>query len=435
MAPQQYEKGSKKLINAWAMYDWANSVYSLVITSAVFPIYYNAVTTTDKNAVRNDVDFFGMSIENSALLAYAISFSFMVLVLIMPIISSISDYIGRRKIFMQFFCYMGATACASLFFFTGENVEFGIIASVIASIGFGGSIVFYNSYLPIIAHPEQQDKVSARGFSMGYFGSVLLLVFNLVMIQKPDLFGITDPGLPARISFLMVGIWWAGFAQYTFYYLPSKVFERKAGGNVIARGFQELLKVFKQVKADPRLRLFLPGFFFYIMGVLTVIYLASTFGTDELKLDSGFLIMTILVIQLVAILGAVIFANLSARIGNLPAIITAVIIWIFICFAGYFVTEKWGFLAMAGAVGMVMGGVQALSRSTYSKLLPETKDHASFFSFYDVAEKLATMLGTLSFGILVDITGGMRTSILMLAIFFILGLLFIWPLRKVDLSH
>ncbi len=431
---QKYEKGSKKLINAWAMYDWANSVYSLVITAAVFPIYYDAVTTIKEGdqIVSDKVSFFGMEFVNAALYSYAISFSFLVLVFIMPIVSSIADYTGKQKRFMQFFCYLGAISCGILFFFTGrDNIELGIIASVMASIGFAGSLVFYNAYLPVVALPEQQDKVSARGFAMGYIGSVILLVFNLAMILQPALFGITDPSLPARISFVTVAIWWISFAQITFYHMPDNVFDKKSEGNVFLNGFKELKKVFKQVVAIPRLRLFIPGFFFYSMGVLTVIYLASIFGSKELQLESSFLIITILVIQLVAVVGALLFARISPKIGNISTIMLAVAFWSLICFAGYFVYDKWSFIALAVGVGMVMGGIQALSRSTYAKLLPkETEDLASFFSFYDVAEKLATVLGTLTFGVLVEITGGMRTSLLALVTYFVIGFIFMFLLRK-----
>ena len=429
-----FQKGDKKIINAWAMYDWANSVYSLVITVAVFPIYYNAITTTKDDAgnVTSDlVSFFGMEFINTELLSYVISASFFMMVILSPILSAIADYTGRQKFFMRMFCYIGSFACMFLFFFTPDTFEAGMIAFFMASVGFTGSIVFYNSYLPIIAEPEDHDRISAKGFSLGYIGSVILLVFNLVMIQKPDLFGITDPSLPARISFLSVGIWWFAFAHIPLHYLPSNVFKKEAKGNILFKGYEELGKVFRQVKGLPRLRNFIFAFFFYSMGVQTVIYLASSYGTKELGIETTFLIISILAIQLVAIVGALFFSRSSAKIGNIPSLMLACTIWGVICIVGYFVSNQWQFLGMAAAVGFVMGGIQALSRSTYAKMLPKTEDTATFFSFYDITEKLATSSGTLVFGYLIFLTGSMRASILPLVIFFIIGLVFLTLVKRI----
>ncbi len=429
-----FKKGDKKIINAWAMYDWANSVYSLVITVAVFPIYYNAITTTKDAAgeVTSDmVSFFGMQFINTQLLSYVISASFFVMVLLSPILSAMADYTGRQKFFMRVFCYIGSLSCMALFFFTPETFEFGMIAFWMASIGFTGSIVFYNSYLPVIADTEDHDKISAKGFALGYAGSVILLVFNLMMIQKPEWFGITDPSLPARISFLSVGIWWFLFAHIPFHYLPSNVFKKEAKGNIIFKGYQELGKVFRELKGLPRLRNFIFAFFFYSMGVQTVIYLASSYGSKELGIETGFLIMSILAIQLVAIAGAFFFSRSSSKIGNIPSLMLACSIWGLICIIGYFVANKWQFLGMAASVGFVMGGIQALSRSTYAKMLPETEDTATFFSFYDITEKLATSSGTLVFGYLIYLTGSMRASILPLIIFFIIGLFFLTLVKRI----
>lgn len=429
-----FQKGDKKIINAWAMYDWANSVYSLVITVAVFPIYYNAITTTKDDAgnVTSDlVSFFGMEFINTELLSYVISASFFVMVILSPILSAIADYTGRQKFFMRMFCYIGSFACMFLFFFTPDTFEAGMIAFFMASVGFTGSVVFYNSYLPIIAEPEDHDRISAKGFSLGYIGSVILLVFNLVMIQKPELFGITDPSLPARISFLSVGIWWFAFAHIPLHYLPSNVFKKEAKDNILFKGYEELGKVFRQLKGLPRLRNFIFAFFFYSMGVQTVIYLASSYGTKELGIETTFLIISILAIQLVAIVGALFFSRSSARIGNIPSLMLACTIWGVICIVGYFVSNQWQFLGMAAAVGFVMGGIQALSRSTYAKMLPQTEDTATFFSFYDITEKLATSSGTLVFGYLIFLTGSMRASILPLVIFFIIGLVFLILVKRI----
>jgi UMF1 family MFS transporter len=306
-----------------------------------------------------------------------------------------ADYRGIKRAFMQFFCILGSAACVFLFFFTGkENLWIGITGFFLASIGWSGSIVFYNAFLPEIADKEHHDKVSARGFALGYIGSSLLLIFNLIMIMQPQLFGISDGGLPARISFLMVGCWWAGFAFFTFRHLPKRTRRRTVEGNVLLKGFEELVEVFKQVRKQKVLPVFLLSFFFYNMGVQTVMYVAALFGDKELKLESSQLILTVLIIQFVAIAGAYLFSHLSFRFGNFRALMIAIVVWIGICIAAFYTYTSMQFYAVAFLVGMVMGGIQSLSRSTYSKLLPETHDTASYFSLYDVCEKIGLVLGT-----------------------------------------
>lgn len=413
------------------MYDWANSVYSLVITSTIFPIYYNSITTVNGNDM---VTFLGLHFKNSALYTFALSFAFLVIALLSPILSGIADSRGNKKSFMKFFCITGATACAALYFFVSVNtVWLGISAFVIATIGFAGSIVFYNAFLPEIASVENQDKVSAKGFALGYIGSSLLLIFNLVMIQKPEWFGIASAGSASRISFVAVGLWWVGFASITFIGVPevAKEYENKKQNllNVYAHGYREIKKVWNELKSQKELKTFLSAFFFYNMGVQTVMYVASLFGAKEIKMDSGQLIMTILIIQFVAMIGAYIFSTLSKKLSNIIALEIAVAIWIGICVSAYFIYQSTSFMALAGVVGLVMGGIQSLSRSTYSKMLPATKDHASYFSFYDVCEKVSLVLGTLCYGMIEEITGSMRNSIFALATFFIVGILF---LRAVD---
>jgi UMF1 family MFS transporter len=422
------EKGNKKIINAWALYDWANSVYPLVITSTIFPIYYNAVTTHNGSDI---INLFGRHYKNTALYSYALSFSFLLIVILSPMLSGIADYSGNKKKFMQFFCYLGSISCSSLFFFTSiDRLWLGLIALVLATVGFAGSIVFYNAYLPEIADPKDQDKVSAKGFAMGYIGSSLLLIFNLTMVLKPAMYGITDTSIPARIAFLTVGIWWAGFAQITFKHLPNNVYNRKVRGNVLLKGYKELQKVWREVKRTKRVKTFLWSFFFFNIGVQTVMYVAALFGDKELKMDSGQLIITVLIIQFVAIAGAYLFSALSKKKGNSYALIIAIIIWIAVCIGAYFVYTAQGFYVIAFVVGLVMGGIQSLSRSTYSKLLPETKDHASYFSFFDVCDKLGIVLGTLMYGLIEELTGSMRYSIIVLTLFFVIGLFLLLRIPK-----
>lgn len=424
------EIGSKKLINAWAFYDWANSAYSLVISTAVFPIFYAAV-------VAEKIDFLGITFERTVLYDYTIALAFFIVAIISPLLSGIADYTGNKKKFMQFFCYLGATACMGLFFFDGENVFFGLAMSLIASIGFWGSLVFYNAFLPEVAKPEQQDAASAKGFAQGYIGSTLLLIVNLVMIMKPALFGFTEDAskLPSQISFLMVGLWWIGFAQITYRRLPNNVYERKPDDDYFFKGYSELRLVWKQLSDLKQLKRFLGGFFFYSMGVQTVILLAGLFGKEVLELETDKLIKTIIIIQFVGIGGAYLFAFISKKMGNISGLKIAILLWAVVC-VGAFLLDKnnpsvdFHFYALGGLVGLVMGGIQALSRSTYSKMLPETQDHATYFSFYDVTEKVAVVIGMFSFGLITALSGSMQNASLVLLIFFMLGFIFISRVKK-----
>ncbi len=413
-----------KVQGAWAMYDWANSVYSLVITSTIFPVYYNSVTKGVDGSDR--VDFFGWEVVNTVLYSYSISFSFLVIAVLSPLLSGMADASGKKLLFMKFFAYLGSASCIGLFFFEGKNLEFGIICSVLASIGYAGSIVFYNAYLPEIAEEKEYDFLSARGFALGYIGSVILLVFNLLMIQFPDWFGIPEGSFAARFSFLVTGVWWAGFSQIPFRFLPKNPYKKKIESKLLLKGYQEIRKVFSQVRKIPVMNRFLASFFFYSMGVQTVMYLAASFGDKELGLPGDQLILTVLIIQLVAIGGSYLFALVSKYYGNKISLMIMVVIWIGICGAAYYVYSVYEFYALAFVVGMVMGGIQSLSRSTFSKLIPdETTDHASFFSFYDVTEKLAIVIGTFTYGAVEQLTGSMRNSAVSLGVFFFVGLGFL----------
>jgi UMF1 family MFS transporter len=424
---EQLIKNDPKTITGWAMYDWANSVYSLVITSTIFPVYYNSAT---RAAFGSDViSFFGWKLSNTELYAYAISLSFLIVAFLSPLLSGIADYSGSKKSFMKFFAYLGSISCCALYFFTGKNVEYGLACSVLASIGFAGSLVFYNAFLPEIATEDQFDKVSAKGFSLGYIGSVILMIFNLAMIMKPGWFGISDVTTASKISFVTVGLWWAGFSQITFARLPNGI-SRIEKGHYLSKGFNELVLVWNKLKELPETKRFLTAYFFSNMGVQTVMYLAATFGEKELHLESSYLIGAILVIQLVAIAGAQLFAKVSEKRGNVFSLCIMMVIWACICAGAYFVTGPKMFFILAFVVGMVMGGIQSLCRSTYSKLLPPTKDHASFFSFYDVLEKIGIVLGTALFGIMEAITGSMRNSLWPLMVFFIIAFFIV---RKVKI--
>jgi UMF1 family MFS transporter len=413
----------QRTIDGWCFFDWANSAYSLVITATIFPVYYGAVTP-------DPAVFFGVPLEKAALYSYAISFSFLLIAVLSPVLSGIADYSGKKLAFMRFFTLLGSAACLTLFWFTGENVELGILASVVASIGYSGALVFYNAYLPEIVTPDRYDAVSARGFSFGYGGSVLLLVFNLGLILNYQALGFADNLWLTRAAFLSVALWWVAFAQLTFARLPKGGVARPITAGILAQGFRELAKVWRAVQQQPNTLRYLVAFFLYNTGVQTTIYLAALFGSEELKMEGGKLIGTILLLQIVAILGAYLFAKLSARRGNRYALVAILLVWIAVCFAAYFVYTETAFYLLAAGVGLVMGGVQSLSRATYTKLLPEgTTDTASYFSFYDVLDKCSTVLGTSVYGTIVALTGSMRGSTLALSAFFLAGLLVLLTVR------
>lgn len=431
---QHIVKGDKRIIRGWVMYDWANSVYQLTIASAIFPIYYNSVTRTGDDFT---VSFFGASITNTVLYSWAIAAAYFLVAILSPLFSSMADYTGRRKGFMRAFTLIGAISCGALFFFDKEHIELGVIAFTLGTIGYGGSIVFYNSFLPVIAEPEDQDRISARGYAMGYLGGVVLLLFNLLMIMRPDIFGLAaGTSLPARISFVTVFIWWIGFSQITFSRLPKYTFrQRIKRDSVLTNGYRELRTVFTHIRKSGTLSLYLTGFFFLMMGLLTTMFMAATYGEKQIGLKEDVLIPTILAIQLVGMLGAWMFARISEKWGNLRALMITIVMWSVICIGAFYITNAIEFLTAAFFIGLVMGGSQSLARSTYSKMLPQdTTDHTSYFSFYDVMEKLATVAGTFSFGAIEALTGSMRYAVLAIAIFFVISLFFMLMLyRKTSL--
>jgi UMF1 family MFS transporter len=474
------ETASKKVITGWAMYDWANSVYNLVITTTFFPIYF--IAATHHHFKSDEIPFLGSHVNNSSLYSYALAAAYLIIALLYPILTSIADTRGNKKNFMRFFCYMGALGCSALYFFNGANLMLGIVCLILASMGYVGSLVFYNAYLPEIAAPEDQDSVSAKGYAYGYIGSVILQVigFAVVLLTQDK-----DPFIGSRVTFLLVGIWWAGFAQMTFAVLPKTgaAIARKA--NILKTAFGEVKKVYGEIKKMAVLKRYLRGFFFYSMGVQTVMMAATLFGSKVLKLEDTKLIVTIVLIQLIAIVGAVWMSKLSARFGNIRVLMGVIVFWIMICVSAYITAgraenlkdfhdriaeltqqkedllarraqmdvavfdkedayvegelSRWkmdlaphqepieySFYVLALAVGLVMGGIQSLSRSTYSKLMPETKDTASYFSYYDITEKFAIVIGMTTFGFIEQLTGSMKNSLIFLIVFFVIGLAWLY---------
>ncbi|MDB4112867.1 MFS transporter [Flavobacteriaceae bacterium] len=420
-------KGSKKLINAWAFYDWANSVYSLVISSAIFPIYYAALF-----AENNQIDFFGYDVKNTAMISFVTGCAFLVVAFISPLLSGIADFIGNKKRFMQFFVYLGSFSCVGLYWFQLESIYLGLFFYFLAMIGLWASLVFYNSYLPDVAYPEQQDRVSARGYSMGYIGSVLLLLFNLSMVMKPELYGIEGTAgeaamLAMRYSFVSVGVWWFLFSQLSLYFLPKgNKNNEKITRHILWNGFRELRTVYKQMEGNFPLKRYLTAFFVYSLAVQTVMLVAAYFGEEEIAWGSDSdktmgLIVSILLIQIVAIFGSILAARASVRFGNIPTLIVINVVWAIICAYAFTIETPIQFYYVAGFVGLVMGAIQSSSRAAYSKFLPETDDTTSYFSFYDVAEKVGIIFGMFLFGAIDQITGSMRYSIVFFGVFFVFG--------------
>lgn len=456
---QHYPKGNKKLLNAWAFYDWANSVYTLTIASSIFPIFYSAlfINQTDKVIVA-----FGFPFKSTALITFVTAFTFLVVALTSPILSGIADYIGNKKNFMKFFCYVGGLGCIGLYWFSLDNIHWSLLFYFMGLLGYWGSLVFYNSYLPDIAFPEQQDSISAKGFSLGYIGSVLLLLLNLAMVLYPAFFGfvisiasdILNNGTEIeianaleaakdaaslnamRVSFVTVGIWWILFSQYTFYILPAGVSSgNKVTKSIVFNGFKELRSVWKGLTDNLRLKRYLSAFFVFSMAVQTIMLVAVYFGEEEIAWGDSDqktmgLIGSILIIQLVAVAGPFLTSKASAKFGNIPVLITVNFVWMFLCFYAYFMITPTDFYIAAALVGFIMGGIQSLARSTYSKFLPETTDTTSYFSFYDVAEKIGIVIGMIIFATIDQISGSMRNAILFLFVFFLIGIILLFRVPK-----
>lgn len=418
-------KGEKKVLNAWAFYDWANSVYALVISSSIFPLFYGALFRLED---KESASFFGVDTPSESIISYVTAIGFLIIAFISPLLSGVADYLGNKKFFLKLFCFVGSVSCMMLYFFDLNSLYISLFFYMMALIGFWGSLVFYNSYLPDIAYPEQQDAISAKGYSLGYIGSVILLIINLAMVMKSELFGFDGPMQAMKFSFVLVGIWWLGFSQISYRLLPNFRNSKKISTQVFFSGFKELKLIFKELKQYPVLKGYLGAFFVYSMAVQTVMIIAAYFGEKEVQWQDDDqrqmgLIVSILLIQLIAVVGAILTSKLSKRIGNINALIVINTAWIFICICAYFVVKPVEFYIVAAMVGLVMGGIQSLSRSTYSKLLPETKDTTSFFSFYDVTEKIGIVIGMLVYGVVAQITGKMQNAILFLVVFFAIGII------------
>jgi len=427
-----HPRGSKKLIGAWTLYDWANSVYSLVISSAIFPIYYSQYIFSDTNSVL----LFNLNINKDTLISSVSGISFLIIAFLSPLLSGIADYIGNKKIFMKFFVYMGSLSCISLYWFELETIEISLFFYVLALIGYWGSLVYYNSYLTDITFSKQTNSVSARGFAMGYIGSVILLLINLIMINFHETFGFESEIYAMKFSFAIVGVWWLGFSQYSFYHLPRGNKGVKVPKNIIWNGFKELKNVYKIIRSSKRFTRFLLAFFIFSFSLQTVLYIASYFGVNEIDWtgsdQTSGLIISILLIQIVAIGGAYLFTGLAKKFGNNLILTFAIFLWGAVCLYAYFINTPMEFYMIAGLVGLLMGGTQPIARATFSLFIPDTKDTTSFFSFYDVTEKIGIVFGMLFYAIAAQVTGSVRFSVIIFMFFFFLGAVLLTRVPRID---
>ena len=423
-------KNDKRVVKGWLMFDWANSVYPLVILSTVFPVYYASIAVEQGKDI---VSLFGVEWENTVLLDVILSISYLLVAFMNPVLSGIADRTGNKKLFLKIFNGIGVIGCMSMFFFIEGRIWVGLLGSFLASIGYSGSLVFYNAYLPEIATEDRQDEISAKGFSYGYFGSALFLIAVLV---STFVFGDTEESkhLIFRITFLVLGLWWLGFAAYSFKRLPENVYEKSETSDWLRKGLKELKGVFKDLSNHPILKKYLLAFFMFSIAVQTMILVAAFFGSKEIEFPEGWkevaLIGIVLVIQFVAIAGAKTFAWVSKKYGNINGLLFGVISYTIACIWAFFTYHFIPFIFLAALVGFGMGGIQSLARSTYSKFLPETEDHASYFSFYDFVEKMSIVLGLLLFGGLEQLTGSQRYSVLSLVVVFLIAIVLLLRLRK-----
>lgn len=432
MTTQDAPVYSKKVQKAWTMYDWANSVYSLVITTTIFPIFYNAMTTVreeDGTLVSDVVSFWGMEFLNTQLYSYVLATSFLVIIFLSPLLSGMADYAGKKLTFLKIFCYVGAVGCASMFFFNPAHLEWSMGSLFLANLGFWGSLGFYNAYLPEIAPPEEHDKLGARGYVMGYIGSVTLLLICLAFIM----------GIGSHLTkwaFVLVGVWWVSWAQPAFRKLPSNPHNTRPEGNLLTQGFKELRGVAKDLKGKLHLTRYLGSFFVMSMAIQTIMLMATSFGIKEVQLTTAELIVATLLVQIVAIPGAFFVAWCSGKVGNVKALGGCILAWCAVCvYAYWFASTKEGFYLAAGVIGFMMGGTQSLNRSTYSKLIPETEDNASYFSFYEVLEKSGLVIGMFGWGYIEGVTGSMRNSILALVGLFLIAFTILQQVPKSHRGH
>jgi len=411
-------------IFGWAMYDWANSAFATTVSAVFLGPYLTtlAKAASDKNGF---VYLLGIQIAPASFLPYAVSLSALLQVLILPILGAIADYSHLRKRMLMIFTTLGATATTLLFFVEGNLWWLGGVLYLIASLSFAACIVFYNSYLPDIASEDQRDRVSSFGWALGYLGGGLLLVFNLAFYQTSAwIFGEANTGLAVRLNLASAGIWWMGWSIWTFMTLRSRNGVPKLfGGEAYLKiGFREMAATLHEMRRYPQTLRFLLAYLIYNDGVQTVVVTAAIFGAEALKISQSTLVLVILMVQLVAFFGALLFGRIAGLVSAKTAVLISLVIWSGTAFYTYgFLSSEFEFWLLGGVIGLVLGGSQALSRSIYAQMIPKDRE-AEFFSFYELADRGSSLLGPLVFGLTNQWLGSLRYAALSVSFFFVAGL-------------
>ena len=424
------DKNDRRELFGWKMYDWANSAFSTTVAGALFGPYLTrlAQTAVGENGVVLNLGFLG-EVTAKSLPTLCVSISVGAQVFMLPILGALGDYSNLKKRLMALFCFLGVAATCLLFFIQGNLYLAGGLLFIVANICFGASVVFYNAFLPEITTEDQADKVSSRGFAYGYLGGALLLVVNLLLVLQAERLGLST-GLAVRLSLLSAGVWWGGFSLITFALLKKRAAKKNLppGKSYLSAGFLELGATIRELRRLPLTARYLLGYLIYNDGIQTVIVAASTFLEQELFPEGNpvFLLEIFLMVQFVAVAGALLFERLAYLMKTKNAIILSLIIWSgIVIYANRFlhtVAEAW---VLAGVIAIVLGGSQALSRSLFSKMIPEGKE-ASFFGLYEVSERGTSWMGPLLFSLVVSRTGSYRLALLSLIFFFVVGLIVLW---------
>jgi MFS transporter, UMF1 family len=422
MAAKDLEKTNRLAVFSWCMYDWANSAFATTVLAAVLPVYFASLVPEDGVTMRWATHAFTVS--GSALWGYAVSFSLLVSALSAPVLGALADFCRSKKKFLLAFTAWGSVFTCLLFFVESGQWLLCLGLFMCANIGFAGSMPFYDGFLPEIAGPEEIDWVSAKGYALGYAGGGILLALHVLLITCHETFGIAERSLSIRISLGSVGIWWAVFALPMFLWVPEKgpVEEKPAGFSYGTFGFIRLFKTLKSFGSYKDLAWFLVAFLVYNDGIQTVIVMAAIFGKTALGLDATTLIGTLLMIQFIALPGALGFAKLAEKIQAKRAIVVSLALWIGIVAYAYFIDTALEFWILGGFVGLILGGSQAISRSLYGQLIPKDRP-AEFYGFFTISAKFASVAGPFLFALVSDISDNPRHAILSIGFFFVVGLI------------
>ena len=410
----------RKEQRAWYFYDWANSAFSTTIAGVLFGPYLIAIAK--EAAVDNRIQVLGLSIAPGALPSYTITASTLLSAVLLPLLGAVADRTARKKDLLAGFAWVGAAAAAMLFFVTGDNWQLGVAAFIVANLCFGAAAVFNDALLCLISTEDERDRVSSRGWAYGYAGGGLLLAANFVLVTTLP-FGLSE-GMAVRISMLSAAVWWAGFTFIPFLGLKNRAPTHvvSESGGLLQQSFGQLWATLKSLRQYPVALTFLIAYLFFNDGIQTVIASASIYGVEELEFGTGTVLATYLVVQFVAVFGALGFGRAAGRFGAKSVILAGLGIWVLIVTAALFVPEKAlvAFLLLAVAIGIVLGGTQALSRSYFSLLIPRGRE-AEYFSFYHAMERGTSWFGTLVFGLVYQLTDSYRPAIFALVVFFVVG--------------